>query len=121
MIINKREDVENIDYINEEYCYAWVQEYDRVILDRVSNVAINYDNLIEARIFSTDKELHIFEQNDCLNAVEIIREDGDDYFEEKQILRKRFGKSITMRNYVDYEDDGQAYIVNTVLSDCELQ
>ncbi|MBE5924766.1 MAG: hypothetical protein E7271_09960 [Lachnospiraceae bacterium] len=118
MKINRIEDIKNIDINN--YCYAWVQEYDSVKLGTVNDVSIDYDNIIEARFFSSDKELHIFCYDDEMCAVEIIKEDEDDYFEEKQILRKRFGKNITLRYYVDYEDDGQAYIVNTVLSDCEL-
>ena len=120
MIINRIEDIKSIDKIIESYRYVWVQEYDSVNLGKGKDVTINYDNIIEARFFSSDKELHIFLFGDALCAIEIIKEEKDDYFEEKQILRKRFGKSITLRYYIDYEDDGQAYIVNTVLSDCEL-
>lgn len=120
MLVNKIENISSIDKTVENYRYVWIQGYDIVNLGEVKDVKINYDTIIEARFFSPDKELHIFPFGDEMCAVEIIKEDNDDYFEEKQMLRKRFGKSITLRYYIDYEDDGQAYITNTVLSDCEL-
>ena len=119
MKVKKIDEIEKLDYKNLGYAYAWIQECDRVVLGKISEIEMNLDNVIEARLFSTEKELHVYDQ-DGLKAVETVCESDDDFFEEKQLLRKKYGKSIMLRNYVDYETDGQAYIVKTVLSDCVL-
>lgn len=110
----KRGNVESIDFFAEGFQYIWLQEYGRVELSSVGDVNINYDRLIEARVFNSEKELHIYD-DDGIHAVETTFEEGDDCFEEKQILRGRFGKEITLRHYVGYDEDGQAYIEHTVI------
>lgn len=110
----KRENVETIDFAAEGYQYVWLQEFGRVELLPVDKTELSFDNLIEARVFSRDKELHIYE-DDGLHAVETDFEEGDDCFEETQMLRGRFGKEITLRHYVAYDKDGQAYVTQTVI------
>ena len=56
----KRENVETIDFAAEGYQYVWLQEFGRVELLPVDKTELSFDNLIEARVFSRDKELHIW-------------------------------------------------------------
>lgn len=116
MKVIKRENIENIDFFDEGYQFLWLQEYGRVELGTVEGKTIDYSRLIEARVFSRDKELYIFE-DDGIQAVETVYEEGDDCFEETQLLRGRFGRQITLRHYVGYEEDGQAYVARTVVCD----
>lgn len=42
------------------------------------------------------------------------------YFDRKQVLRRRFGKTITLRHFIDYDpDDGQAFVSRTILVSLE--
>lgn len=111
----KIEDALSKDYWQQEgYQHIWLQEYSRVELLPVKAAKdLNAGDLLEARIFTDQKEIHIFPAEEGLKAVVTVTEDGDDYFEETQLLRERFGKSLTLRNFVGYDDDGQAYIART--------
>ncbi len=122
----KQERVKIDQFNKDEYQYAWIQEYDKVILSEASKVYLDMDNLIEARFFNESKEFHIFNQ-DALVCVETEMEDSDQYFEEKQLLRKKFGKNITIRHYFGFDIgsdnvkvDGQAYIKYSALCNCTL-
>lgn len=109
------------EYWQEEgYRYLWKQELGSVELLTVEEAdSLKESRLLEARVFAKGKELHLFCYENELRAVVTTEEDGDDFFEEKQLLLERFGESITLRHYIDYEDDGQAYIIQTVLQDYE--
>ena len=104
-------------WIENGYKYIWKQEISSVVLTSVNKADdLEEENLLEARIFTEGKELHIFRFEDSLRAVETVGNSDDDFFEEEQLLRERFGHSITVRNYIDYDRDGQAYIIRTVLN-----
>ena len=104
-------------WIENGYKYIWKQEISSVVLTSVNKADDSEEeNLLEARIFTEGKELHIFRFEDSLRAVETVGNSDDDFFEEEQLLRERFGHSITVRNYIDYDSDGQAYIIRTVLN-----
>lgn len=104
-------------WIENGYKYIWKQEISSVVLTSVNKADdLEEENLLEARIFTEGKELHIFRFEDSLRAVETVGNSDDDFFEEEQLLRERFGHSIMVRNYIDYDSDGQAYIIRTVLN-----
>ena len=98
------------------YRYAWIQSISSVQIDEIDNLSLEPGSVIEARFFNETGELHVFSYNDSLTAVETVMEDGDKTTEEVQILRGKYGKSITLRNFIDFDpQDGQAYISRTVL------
>lgn len=102
----------------EGYQYIWKQELGGVELQMVAEAnSLEEEQLLEARIFTKNKELHLFYCEDELRAVVTTEEAEDDPIEEIQLLMERFGHSITLRHYIDYEQDGQAYIKQTVLCD----
>lgn len=83
---------------------------------------INKDIIVEAYFFNASKELHFFEDNDFIGIV--TEDDGqDEGFAEEYLLKRRLGnnlrkndyKKLKTFNYVDYEDDGQAFIKYTAL------
>lgn len=120
-IINLDEALKREYWVDNAYTYIWKQGYDKVELlpiERADDLVL--ENLLEARIFSERKELHLFHYEDGIRAVETEIEPSDEYREEKQLLIPRYGKNVTLRNYIAYEEDGQAYIARTVLCGCQL-
>lgn len=105
--------------LEEGYRYIWIQEMDHVELKPLSEVELCLDRMIEARVFSEKKEIHLFQMEDMWRAIETVREDQDDCFEEVQLLRTKYGKKIILRHYVGYDDDGQAYIKRSVIAGYE--
>lgn len=112
------------------YEYIWAMEISSVKLQKLENIDLHPDELIEARIFNHDHEIHIFEYEDELKAIETVTEPTDvkvtkeipdisltHYHERKQLLREKYGKTITLRDFIDYDEDGMAYIAHTVLCD----
>ncbi|WP_031556054.1 hypothetical protein [Oribacterium sp. FC2011] len=73
----------------------------------------------EARFFKPDEELHLFNYGDEMRAVR-TKENNADYIEKKYALKDVFGNgTITVREYLDTDDDGQTFISATCLSDVE--
>ena len=106
-----------------EYEYALIYLNDEVILGKVEElknkitVALDSCKLMEARFFSHDKELHIFERNDKWSCV--ITEDINTLGVTKEYkLSEGFGKgkSILVRESLVYDEDGQVYIAKTALN-----
>ena len=114
--------------------YAWIMKIGSVTLGRTAAADLSDpDEILEARIFSDREEIHIFRFEDELTAVRTCTEDsdvnvtdrlsdagGDHYFEEKQVLRRRFGKSVTLRRFIGHDEDGLSRIERTVLCDADL-
>ncbi len=120
------------DLLSQGYQYIWLMEISSVQLQKLENVELHPDELIEARIFSKEKEIHIFEYEDQLKAVRTITDPDDmkvkegsgipdfsyqHYHERKQLLREKYGKTITFRDFFNVDDDGMTYIEHTVLCD----
>ena len=59
----------------------------------------------------------------CTEATDILVDKLSDipqdssvhYFDEDQMLPEKYGEKLTFRNFIAYEDDGQAYIKNKIL------
>jgi len=88
--------------------YGLVYYLDKVKLDRIDNLELDEEEILEARFFSKNKEVHVF-RRDGLEASLFIDE-GEEYFDDSQLLMKKFGKKIYIRNYINYDEDNQAYI-----------
>ena len=115
---------------NKGYKYIWIQKVDRVEICELDKNDFDIKKLMEARIFGDGREIHVFEYDSGLKAVECCTEATDiavdkfsdipqdssvHYFDEDQILPEKYGEKLTFRNFIAYEDDGQAYIGNKIL------
>ena len=101
------------------YAYGLLYELSEVnVVDWVKGNEINFDQLLEARLFSEEKELHIFENEGEWQAVEVTETPEAEYLQEDVALSKKFqtqGKKLSVKKYLDYDEDGQAYVVLTHL------
>ena len=72
---------------------------------------------VEARYFSPKMELHIFREGEGVSCVMVT--DGDaSYVDTEYELAGRFqnaGSSVTVRKYLDEDEDGQCYVSATRL------
>ena len=106
-----------------KYDYALIYMISELVLCKVTaSMNINWDECMEARFFSPDKELHIFQEEGLLNAVE-IKEDGEcDKIIKKYDLANKFlsiGKRLVVYEYIDYDEDGQTFVSLTRLAGIE--
>ena len=105
------------------YEFALVYRLSEVILCRME--CLKYFDLkecIEARFFSADKELHLFESEEGMCAVEVIDDGTVDCILKKYKLAPKFaevGKCLVVQEYLDYDEDGQAVVVLTRLRGVE--
>ena len=68
--------------------------------------------------FSEDKELHFFDLDGEMQAVVVSDEDGNDELVKEYELAGKFrnvGNSVFVKEYIDYDEDGQANVVLTRL------
>lgn len=105
----------------KEYEYIWAQQLNEVILNRLEGQQIACEKLLEARIFGNGHEIHIFRQDDWM-AVETV-DWKENYYDETQKIKKadkkRYGTAITIRHYIDFDEDEQAYICGSCLNGWE--
>ena len=96
--------------------FAWVRSLSQVALGRTL-LAVELEELLEARFFSRDREIRIFPGEDGLRAVALTGEPEDHEMEEEYLIENpQFGRSITVTRVLDWDEDGQAYIAATRLS-----
>ncbi|MBU5293802.1 hypothetical protein KQH90_07115 [Anaerosalibacter bizertensis] len=95
-----------------------IYNYDCVVSDSIENVNIQLENIIEARFFSDDIEMRIFNDEGNFSGV-LFKEnniDESEFIEEDYILYKRMPsmkkgpQRLKIRKYIDYDEDKQAYI-----------
>lgn len=111
------------------YEYVWINTYDDLIIKPIEEIREELKdslcNLIEAKFFSNQYELSLIPTNrlDCFSMVKIIINNNMDYVEEIQILTpnkspfKGNHDKLVIRHYIDYDDEGQAFIQYTKLHD----
>lgn len=100
-----------------EYSFAVLYELSDILLAEASSVTRLPSECYEARFFSENGELHIFETETSRKAVE-IRDDGTDCIDACYELDGRFrslGRKLTIRKNLAVDEDGQSYIANTRL------
>lgn len=103
------------------YSYALLYMISGVRLCRAEELGqIDWEECQEARFFSEDRELHVFEGEDGMEAVEVSDADGNGVVIKEFLLDNRFssvGRSVLVQEYLEYDEDGQAYVANTRLKD----
>ena len=79
---------------------------------------IPLEELLEARFFSPTEEIRIFRRDGALEAA-ALEEDGSETFWDQtyEIANPDFGARITVRSYLDVDEDGQAYWGHARLTD----
>lgn len=117
--IEKKEQVSDFAGRLQDYPYALFYYLSEVKLVALEGEPIwNLDQLIEARLFSKEKELHIFQHEEGWQAV-CIKEIGQaEYIDEWCLLSRKFqtvGKQLGVRRYLSYDEDGQIYVALTRL------
>lgn len=84
-------------------------------------LTINWDECLEVRCFSNDKEIHFFKQKDKWKAV-LIEDAPDDvvvirsYRLSSKHKQTSGGNRIIVKEYLAYDEDGQAVPVCTRLA-----
>lgn len=98
--------------------YAIIYNYDCVVTDYISNIELDYENMMEARFFNDDAEIRIFNDD---NIKGTIFKEGENCksIKNKYILYPRYGEKsqnkryaheLIIKKYINYDDDNQAYI-----------
>ena len=94
------------------YCISEANLYDKGNFSE-----INMEEIVDARFFSKDGELHIYSDGDELVATEVVDDDkkSSDDVEYVDTEYKLKGKAqlIRVREYFDYDEDGQCNVVRT--------
>ena len=81
---------------------------------------VDLDGLIGARFFSADEEVRLFRNEAGLRAVCLTSEEGDTTIErEHKLANPKFGGTITVRQVLVFDEDGQAFIAYTLLTGWE--
>lgn len=127
-MVNKLTKSEVICKLKEfEFQYAWINTFSDLRLIEIKNKEIEesyLEDLIEAKFFNENQEISImkYEDEEKFSVVEFDGKDKE-YVEERQILNKNKSPfegdkdKLVIRNYIDYDEDGQAYIYYTKLCD----
>lgn len=104
-----------------------VKEYEYALLHMISEQRFcrmeelpetEWEECIEARFFSEQGELHVFDADGERKAV-AVEDDGDSLVFEK-VYRldgkyRRLGKHIVVQEYLNYDEDGQLVVELTRL------
>lgn len=102
-----------------KYEYALVYLMSKRLLLPVSSLPeIAWDECIDARFFSDDGELHIYEEDGQLSAVQVSDSGKEDMVVKKYKLAKRFsdlGNTLIVQEYLEADEDGQMQVKLTRL------
>lgn len=106
-----------------EYDLALIYEIGGIRLcDTRSLPGTDWTECQEARFFAEDRELHLYEQDGEMTALEIYDDGDDNTIVKRYKLDQRFrqvGKILRVKEYIKYDEDGQAFIALTRLCGIE--
>ena len=93
--------------------WAYVASYSSLTVGPTPRKII-WSEILDARFFGPEGELRLFRQGDALNAVwvdDTPRPGQLDATADKTVvLHSAFGRSLTMRQHIVFDEDGQATI-----------
>ena len=102
-----------------DYKYAFVYNMSEMFLVPVEKLPeFDWEECLEARFFSDTGELHIFEGEDGMEAVEVKDTDEKDILVKSYKLNEKFssmGTCIYVQEYLTYDEDGQLGVALTRL------
>ncbi len=98
--------------------FALLRTFSAMSLGPTPETLPDTEEILEARFFSRDEEIRLFRDDGILKAVS-LRETPDARVlkNEYEIGNQALGKSLTVREILDFDEDGQAYIALSRLSD----
>lgn len=105
-----------------QYPYVIAHMYSDILCGNCVHDGINWDELVELRAFDEKGELHVYEQNGSLKAVEITEKENADAEEDTVIKYYQVRKSVfavkspcrlAVKEYLEADEDGQAVVVYT--------
>ena len=105
-----------------QYPYVIAHMYSDILCGNCVHDGINWDELVELRAFDEKGELHVYEQNGSLKAVEIPEIENADVEEDTVIKYYQVRKSVSavkspcrlaVKEYLEADEDGQAVVVYT--------
>lgn len=98
----------------ETYTYALLFMISKRILCKTEDLPeTDWEECQEARFFSEDRELHIFEGEEGMQAVEVSDADKEDIMIKEYELDRYFeelGNTLLVQEYLEYDEDGQVYV-----------
>lgn len=131
------ENIDEVKYLLNNYEYALIYMISEVILKKINHNddylnSIDWNQVLEARFFDKNGEVHIFNRENSLNALKIeentekVTKNGvkEDYlfFDVSSNLENKFkavGNKVLIRQYCKYDDDGQLIVELTRLLNIE--
>lgn len=113
-------DLQKSYQIPEDYEYALLYMISEIILCKTEKLPpVEWEECQEARFFSEDKELHIFEGDDGMQEAFVQDEDEDIVLIKEYELDGKFrniGKTVLVQEYLVFdEEDGQVLVEQTRL------
>lgn len=91
--------------------FALIYQYDSLSYCEIEELDINWNTLIEARLFGEEKEIHIIREAEGFKSIELCEEREAECLSATYLLQKSSGFSkMTIKKHIEYDDDGQAYI-----------
>ena len=113
--LSMSETIKNI----ERYEYVLLYMMSELKLCKLSQISqIDWEECLEARFFSKDKELHVYLEDGKHEAVEISDLEITDVVLKKYELaskHRNLGSWLCVQEYLAYDEDGQAYVELTRL------
>lgn len=107
----------------KDYSYSLVYMISDIYLCKTEQLpAIDWEECLEARFFSKEGELHIYEEDGEYKAVQVVEEGQEHSIVKKYKLGNKFknvGTHLYVQQYLNYDTDGQAVIALTRLKDIE--
>lgn len=109
-----------------DFQYALIYMISEMMLKKTTELdEIHWEECEEARFFSKEGEIHFFQEDGELQAVELVDdpcEDEMDSMQKKYKLASKFqgiGKYVLVKEYLKYDEDGQVQVVQTRLMGIE--
>lgn len=93
----------------EQFPYQMVTRLSEIILGG-STLPVNLNEVTEARYFGPECEMRFFDDGDGLEAALFREEPGDVFLDRTSALLPRFGKTLTKRQYIAFDEDGQGSV-----------
>ena len=94
--------------------YAYIARLSSVYVGPMPQV-LPLEELTEARLFGEDGEIRIWKTEDVYAAC-LLEDGGSNYIDrESPVISPKFGKKITKRQYLAFDEDGQGYVAATRL------
>lgn len=100
-----------------QYEYALIYRYSDAELCQVTQLADDasyWDECVEAYIFSKQVQIHIYREDNTLMAAKCVESSGENYeYVDRSypVSKQRWNVGlVTVREYLDADEDGQAYV-----------